>query len=268
MLPHWDTVIRPFLAAVNDGPIVEIGAEEGGTTEKLAEFTAARGLVMHSIDPAPLFDVAEYERRFADNFRFHRTRSHDALHRIGRPAAAIIDGDHNWHTVYGELTLLETLAATAGRHFPLVMLHDVEWPYARRDMYYHPDAIPAARRKPWAKRGIRWGQRLLDEGDGGVNAEHANAIEDGGTRNGVLTAIEDFIDNSALPLELRVVHGWAGIGVLVCADALRANPALMTRWEELHSTEFLLAHTKRLSDDLAAQIVARVEAGKGGIRRL
>lgn len=248
MLPHWDSVIEPFLSALDRGPIVEIGSAEGETTVKLAELAAARGLVLHAIDPEPRFSVDELERRFGDRFRFHRARSHAVLETIEPAAAVLIDGDHNWYTVHGELTRLERIATSAGRPFPLVLLHDVEWPYARRDMYYDPDAIPERWRRPWARRGIRWGERLLDESGNGANGELANAIEEGGERNGVLTAVQDYIRESPLPLELRIVHGEAGIGVLVSRDLLEAVPALSEQWDRLLSAEFLLDQTRRLSE--------------------
>jgi hypothetical protein len=169
----------------------------------LAQFAAKRDISLHAVDPAPAFDVVEFEQRFDGAFEFHRERSHDALGEIGPAAAVLIDGDHNWYTVYGELARLETIAATADHHFPLTMLHDVEWPYARRDMYYDPDSIPEAWRQPWAHRGIRWGEPLLDEAGGGVNGHLANAIEEGGPCNGVLTAVEDFSADPARPGRTR-----------------------------------------------------------------
>jgi hypothetical protein len=64
----------------------------------------------------------------------------------------LIDGDHNWYTVYHELKMIEQkhLLSPGGA----ILLHDVIWPYARRDMYYQPEKIPAEFRHPHAKRGI------------------------------------------------------------------------------------------------------------------
>lgn len=46
----------------------------------------------------------------------------------------LIDGDHNWYTVYHELKMIydRELLKRGG----IVFLHDVEWPWGRRDMYY------------------------------------------------------------------------------------------------------------------------------------
>lgn len=233
MLPHWDTVIEPLLTALDQGPIIEIGAATGETTNKLIKLACRHNLVLHTIDPAPNFNSADLEQRFGQHFHFHRKRSHDALFDIGLPAAAVIDGDHNWYTVHGELTLLDEIAAEQNGPFPLVILHDVEWPYARRDMYYEPEAIPEQWRKPWAKRGLVRGNQGLAENGEGMNTQFANAIEEGGPRNGVLTAVEDFVTERAKPLELRIVHGACGIGVLVSPDLLASSQQLRARWKGL-----------------------------------
>jgi Methyltransferase domain len=248
MLPHWGTVIRPFLSTIDRGPLIEIGAAEGDTTAKLATLAVERDVVLHSIDPAPQFDVAEYERRFGPHFRFHEARSHEVLERIGPAAAVLIDGDHNWYTVHGELILLERIARAAARHLPLVLLHDMEWPYARRDMYHEPQLIPKDLRKPWARRGIEFGRvELLDTQGRGLNPKVANAIEEGGPCNGVLTAVEDFRRDASISLQLRIVRGEFGLGVLAADDLLASSQQLRDLWESMHSTRFFLAEAERLS---------------------
>jgi hypothetical protein len=59
-------------------------------------------------------------------------------------------------------------------------------------MYYRPELIPGEFIQPHATKGIIYAQSELAE-SGGVNAEHYNALHEGGARNGVLTAIEDFV---------------------------------------------------------------------------
>ena len=53
----------------------------------------------------------------------------------------ILDGDHNYFTLSEELRLIEPSAARA-RGLPLLILHDIGWPLARRDAYYAPERIP------------------------------------------------------------------------------------------------------------------------------
>jgi hypothetical protein len=134
-------------------------------------------------------------------------------------------------------------------------------------MYWNPEAIPDEWRKPWARDGIRWDQRLLDQTGKGISRGNAQAIEEGGQRNGVLTAVEDFIEESSTSLELRIVNGDHGLGVLVSREILDTTPAVLRQWENLLSTGFLLNQARQLSGIAAMETAARKEAGEN-IERL
>ena len=258
MLPHWDSVVQPLLDTLDAGPIIEIGAYSGETTALLAEHAEKRDTVLHVVDPDPRFDIADFERRYGDHFRLHMARSHDVLERLDPATVVIIDGDHNWYTVNGELERLARVASRHGREFPLVFFHDMEWPYARRDMYWEPDAIPEEWRNPWSHGGIKWGQTHLDDSGAGLNHGMAHALEEGGPRNGVLTAVEDFIERSSVPLDLQIVSGDHGLGILVSHSLLTtASPRVRSQWNRLRSPEFLIEHTRQLSRAAAVEKAAR-----------
>jgi len=181
--------------------------------------------VLHSIDPAPKFDVEQFTRQFEGHFVFHRAKSLDALPELGQCDVVLIDGDHNWYTVYHELVLLETHAAETGQPFPFILLHDVGWPYGRRDLYYDPDSIPAEYRQPFRRKGIRpHSTALVDVG--GLNANLCNAIQEGTPCNGVLTAVEDFLKQTQQDLELLTIPGFCGLGMLVPKNSLVSNDKL------------------------------------------
>lgn len=95
-----------------------------------------------------------------------------------------------------------------------ILLHDVIWPYARRDMYYQPETIPAEYRHPHAKQGIRYGKSALSA-DGGFNPDLCNASHEGGPRNGVLTAIEDFLKEYGDGYYFFSIEKEYGLGFLV-----------------------------------------------------
>ncbi|MET0306461.1 MAG: class I SAM-dependent methyltransferase [Solirubrobacterales bacterium] len=245
MNAFWNSVVRPFLVALRACAVIEIGADTGKMTKPLLEFATATNAVVDVIDPTPKFDVAEFEEQFGDAMRFHRARSHDVLEAITPADVVLIDGDHNWYTVHGELQRLESVARNAKREFPLVMLHDIEWPYGRRDLYYDPESIPEAWRQPWANGGVVWGEAVLSQ-TLGMNRHCAHALEEGTPRNGVLTAVEDFLTETSMQLEFQIVPGHYGLGILIPAAVLDAQPAVRAQWERLASPEFLLAHSKEL----------------------
>jgi hypothetical protein len=106
MYPFYDDIIEPLLADAGARLVVEIGALRGDTTERMLG-TLGPGAELHVIDPVPAFDPTEHETRFAGRYIFHRGLSHDVLPTLPAMDAALIDGDHNWYTVFHELRLLD-----------------------------------------------------------------------------------------------------------------------------------------------------------------
>jgi hypothetical protein len=235
----WDRIVAPLLDAADARVIAEIGVDYGDTTRRLTD-RAARlgGGLVHAIDPAPsaTVDVDALVEASAGHLRFHQVPSHEALPGIGAVDAALVDGDHNWHTVIGELRLLAEAAAARSMPLPLVLAHDVGWPYGRRDMYYDPAAIPAEDRHPAAREGMVPGRSELDPE--GMNPWLWNAAHEGGPRNGVLTAIEDFVSEYPESCELLVVDGFHGLGILVSAGRDERSPELRGALDRLRSAEF------------------------------
>ena len=200
MFPFWDSTIQPVLEAIGARRVVEIGALRGENTQKMID-ALGPGTEVHVIDPLPQFDPDEHRARFGENYHFHRDLSLNVLDKLPAMDAALIDGDHNWYTVHGEMTALAATADRAGRPLPVCILHDVGWPYGRRDLYYDPTNIPADQRQPFERKGMRKHRSDLVDG-GGFNRTLANARHEGGPRNGVLTGMEDFI--AEYPHDIRV----------------------------------------------------------------
>lgn len=128
----------------------------------------------------------------------------------------LIDGDHNWYTVINELKTIRQrgLLRPGGRIF----FHDIEWPYGRRDIYYQPETIPEPYRLEYAQKGILRGQRALDESHGS-NRNLYNAVREGGPRNGVLTAVEDFIADHPSEYMFCRIRKEFGLGILQSRSA-------------------------------------------------
>jgi len=229
---YWDTVIGPALAAVGPRTIVEIGSEHGRTTRKLLDYCAAHDASLHAIDPRPRFDVAAWQAEAGGRLTVHQARSLDALPAIDGYDAVLIDGDHNWYTVLSELRLIEAACAGGPRPFPLVLLHDIGWPYGRRDLYYDPDSIPEMHRQPYGRDGVMPG--APDLAPGGFNHGFCNARAAHTPHNGVLTAVEDFMRESAHALTLVQIPGLHGLGLLFDPVLTSRHPAfadLVRAWD-------------------------------------
>jgi Methyltransferase domain len=250
----WSKVIRPILIAAQPDVVVEVGAGAGGHTRHIARFCRSRGTTLHVIDPAPRFEPAE----LGDEVVFHRELSLDALPGVGPVDVALIDGDHNWYTVNHELRLLQEKASSAGRPTPLAVCHDVCWPYGRRDMYHDPEMIPADYRQPWERAGIVPGSSAL-VGDSGLNAQFANARGEGGPRNGVMTAIEDFVGTADESLELTVLPVLHGLAIVAPASRLETNPRLRRVIGRLGSARGLADLTALVEEERVRLLVANAE---------
>ena len=81
---------------------------------------------------------------------------------------------------------------------------------------------------------------------GGLNAGSHNALAAGGPRNGVKTAVDDFLAEVEAPVTFTSVIGFFGLGVLYDARQLEQRPALRERVAELDSPEWLKEQCHRI----------------------
>lgn len=238
-----DAISNPNERFLRPIRVLEIGiGEYSQTLFKLCEELQAE---LTSVDPKPRFRHAgTKETTSAEVLRFPSPVTLDSNMRWDRSAdliadlkeahaeyerrktivpvppydVAIIDGDHNYYTVYHELFSIFRANPSA-----VAIMHDVGWPCARRDMYYDPKQIPASYLHPHSfdfgaapghARLVPWGFR----GEGAF----ALAEHEGGPQNGVLTAIEDFISawNRAFgfklhpPLRAKTIPSVFGLAVV------------------------------------------------------
>jgi Methyltransferase domain len=270
LLAHWEPVVAPLLDALDPRVVVEVGMARGDTSELLIELAAARGFTVHGVDPLkhPDLAVERFQERLGERFRFHEAKSLDVLPGIRDADAVLLDGDHNWYTVHAELTALAVVARDERRPFPLTLMHDVGWPYARRDMYYDPGSIPEEFRHPYRRAGMLPGVSELAD-DGGVGAGINNALHEGGPRNGVRTAIDDFLAEApellGRTLGYQEVTGFSGLGIVADEEQLDRSPALRERLAELRTPEWLQAQCERLEDGRMA-VVRLFQETRGTLR--
>jgi len=246
MYRFWETVIEPLLEVVHPESIVEIGSEYGKNTKNILKYCQKTGAVLYTIDPSPKFDVEEWKEEYGNYFIFYRSLSLNALPLIPDIDVVLIDGDHNWYTVYHELKLLEKQAIQKQKNFPLVMLHDVGWPYARRDLYYNPENIPLAYLKPYKKMGLHPDTPELVE-NGGINSHLCNSIYENNLQCGVLTAVEDFMEDTSFSLDIFKLPAFHGFGILYPAE-LKQNTSFKNLVDGFSSSGHLIKLVEQLEE--------------------
>ncbi len=206
--------MEPLLAALQPRRLCEIGVDQGLFTRRLLAWGRENGCAYVGIDPAPGASVAEL---VSPDGRLAVGRSLDVLPGLEPCDAYFIDGDHNYHTVRHELDLIARADSASG---PIVFVHDVSWPFARRDMYHQRDAIPPEARHPASEElGVTLESNDLVAGGLRSPGQYAIAQQPGGERNGVLTAVEDFLADTA-------GHDWQSVIVpLAYGLAILCRPA-------------------------------------------
>jgi hypothetical protein len=233
----WHRYLQPLIETVQPRRIMETGADRGWNTRNILEYCRATGAHADIIDPAPQPSLHEVLTQFGSaEYHYLPLKSVAAIPQLDTPDIALMDGDHNWATVYAELNLLHARAEQSGLPPPIVLSHDVAWPYARRDMYYNPDDLEASQKHPYAYCGMLPG--VSDLVEHGMNGILANALHEGGPRNGVLTAIEDYIASSGLEFTFCKLPFFNGLGILV--PAARMTPALRALIDSFFSAPSLL----------------------------
>jgi hypothetical protein len=219
-------LIVPCLDIAGAKSVVEVGAYAGDVTRLLLQWAESSGARVSAVDPAPEKHLVKLAEERSD-LELIRQTSLEALKEIPMPDAAVIDGDHNYYTVSEEVRLI---AERSGDELPLLIFHDVSWPHARRDDYFDTSQIPEEYLQPIHEGGG------LFPGDPGITPgglPYRNpAAEEGGPRNGVLTAIEDFVE-SRDGLRLVVVPAFFGLGVVWHRDASYSGPLaeLLDPWD-------------------------------------
>jgi hypothetical protein len=256
--------------AAGVGSVLEVGAERGRLTQELLRWAAPSGARVTAIEPEPISDLIELLDEYPDLEIVEET-SLEALEHLPIPDAVVLDGDHNYYTLSNELRLIAE-RAPEGR-IPLLIFHDVCWPLARRDQYAAPERIPQEHRHPYGE------DIKLTPGNPGTTERGLpfewGALEEGGPRNGVMTAIEDFMGERD-GLRLAVIPVFFGCGLLWAEDAPWAdevadivepwdrNP-ILERVETARVTQLVQRHSREQEIDERFDYSVRLEEA---IRRI
>ena len=220
MYIFWSDFIQPILEELTKQErqiIVEIGSSTGENTKNILKFCNHTKSFCHIIDPLDIGNYEEIKSLLEANGKHHKTTSLEAIPSLIDGNVYLIDGDHNWYTVFHELDEIFRLHVQDKNpsSYPVLFFHDVEWPYARRDLYYQIDRIPPEFRQPSFLGGLIPGKSELSETEG-INFGMNQAALSGGAKNGVLTGIEDALIkyNGLNFYDFYIVPGNSGLGCL------------------------------------------------------
>ena len=241
--------------------VCEIGVGRGAFSAFLLEQSRTRGCRYTGIDPT--LDAGTTGGGDGAS-QYFPDLSLKVLPNLSHHDIYFLDGDHNYYTVLNELRLI----VRPGHHWPVIFLHDVGWPWGRRDQYCAPGTIPPEFRHPCSSTlSVLPGQSGL--GEGGLSGETSDyhycaADHEGGPRNGVLTAVEDFLGE--LPpgvWKLITIPSVFGLGIVYAPS--RCEPELCGYLDRLTQSVEML---RPLLDLLESNRMDLFLAFKGGVHDL
>jgi len=129
----------------------------------------------------------------------------DVLQDLKDYDSIFIDGDANWYTVFNELNIVKK----SNKEFPLVFICNNNFPNKRRDSYADPESIPSEFRQEYTKElPICYNNELIKIVD-----DYYHACDENTPKNGVLTAIEDFLSENSY-ISIMKINFIDGITVL------------------------------------------------------
>ncbi|MCF7844295.1 MAG: glycosyltransferase [Kiritimatiellales bacterium] len=249
----WQPIIRPIFDILLPKSVVEIGIDKGDNTKHLLEYCKKHNGFLHGIDPERNEITSALEAEYSHFFKFYEDLSLNTLPKLESYDAILIDGDHNWYTVYHELILIEKCAQKQGT-FPMVFIHDVGWPYGKRDMYFNAEIIPEKYRQMHKKGGLQIDNGIPQDNNG-FNAHFDHALYEHGIQNGVLSAMEDFLKQTEFNLTSTVILGFHGLGILCDKKILDSNSQLKKLLNGLDCPQELKSATIAVEQDRIKQII-------------
>lgn len=221
--------------------VCEIGSEGGLMSEELhARYRSGQLDRLTVIDPFPTPTVASY----ADDkgCKVLPKLSLDALPDLPAHDVYILDGDHNYFTVYGELKQLV-------RHEnSLFIMHDISWPWAYRDLYYDASILPDSAKNDPVDAAIHPSSGGIVPAGFDGRGHYTVAAQEGGDTNGVFRAVEAISQEHNI--EFTSVPALFGIGfvrmqsfpheaILAKALDISSLEPMLYRLEENRLTNYL-----------------------------
>lgn len=136
-LINFKDIIEPLILQPSIQSVCEVGVENCNLTNWLASLAKVKNFYYCGVDPTidsiPVFHgESKLFRGESLSYLSRKEADHDLF---------LIDGDHNYYTVYHEL---RSIFLSAKKKQSICLLHDVLPPWGNRDFYYNPSIIPKA----------------------------------------------------------------------------------------------------------------------------
>lgn len=193
MFNNYELNIIPILNRFNVKKVLLIGLSNETILNKLLTYYIKNDEMLYTIDnEINAEDLINNKNNYQENIKHFKGQSLNILPYLKNFDAILINNDPNWYTVYNELNLIKK----NNLKFPLVFICNNKYPHKRRDSYINPNNIPDEyKHECYNKLPIKYEEdnkikhAMIEDG-------FCHAIYEETPKNGVLTAIEDFLNEN------------------------------------------------------------------------
>ena len=182
-MKNFSSIIKPLLEVLEPRHICEIGADLFQNSRFLLSATECWKTKLDIVDIA--FEGDDPVVTGSSRVKLYNQKSVQYLSGDVKADTFFIDGDHNYETVSEELRLI-----TQHERWTSLFLHDTGWPCAYRDFYYNEIS------EELKEECVSSGYISPFNTSNGVHFEGYFKTKEGGEKNGVLKAVEDFCSSS------------------------------------------------------------------------
>ncbi|WP_406532114.1 hypothetical protein [Methanobrevibacter sp.] len=265
-------IIPTFLSRFEVEKVLVIGLSNNSILDELITFCIDNHSLLYTIDSEiSIYDLIKEEddsniviEYIKENVKHFEESSLNILPNLESFDVVFINGDPNWYTVYNELNLIKK----NNSNFPLVFVCNNRYPHKRRDSYMNPDNIPEEYKHECCNN-----LPIIFEEDEEI--KHAmvedgfcHAIYQNTPKNGVLTAVEDFLNQNP-HLTLLDINPLEGV-TLIYKDTNISHDRINKILAEEKNTEYNLDEflDKSLENTLLLKHVVGINLIKDDIDRI
>lgn len=231
-------IIPTFLSRFDVEKVLAIGLSNELLMNEIISYCISNNYSLYSIDSKiNIHDLISEiddlnEDYLEENIKHYKDDALTILPNFESFDAIFINDDPNWYTVYNELDLIKK----NNPNFPIVFVCNNKYPNKRRDSYINPNKIPEEYKNECCtdlpviyKEGDETKQTMIKDG-------FCHAIHQDTPKNGVLTAIEDFLKEN-FSLKSLDINPFEGI-TLIYESSHDANIKIESILEESTESEY------------------------------
>lgn len=253
------SIIPTFLSRFKVKKILIIGLSNERILNEIIPYYIDNECLLYGIDSKinlnTIFkEYIELDENLKSNLKYYAEDSLTILPKLNQFDAIFIDDDSNWYTLYNELNIIKK----NNSNFPNVFICNNKYPYKRRDAYTNPKKIPKENINEYSDEFPIFYKEDNETKYTMVKDGLYHAIDKDTPKNGVLTAIEDFLkENPKLEhLKINPIEGISLIYQPSKITDIRINDILKEKTNQEYDIDEL--SDKFIENDILVKYLSKI----------